>query len=679
MLIHTSTLSDRHGDTSSQNEMLAAALHYAAQGWRVIPVCRPIGDGRCNNHEYCRSPGKRPLGAEWQIRATTDTNQIREWFSCPPDCGINIGIVCGRESGIFYLDIDEHKGGDDTLDELERQYGKLPNTVDAISGRGRGKLFRYPKNRLVGNSVEVNLGPGLDVRSDGGQFVCHPSLHEIGRQYSWDGAELPTGGDVAEPPSWLVDLVAKPEVAKPVVREAIPATGGAKAALLRAAERYLLRCQPAVEGSGGDNQTFNVAGHLASFVCEDMSLTVSDAIDLMGQHFNPRCSPPWSDADLATKVHSGFTNGSPRAAKLVPLHGDDAEIEQWARSVALEPKVSSAPERPDDLIVTDWGDVTGDVEWLWQDKIPLEGLTLVAGEAGLGKSTAVLSLASLVSRGGTFPDGTSAPLCDAIVFTAEDASKIVKKRLMAQGADLARIHKIEGRLVKDRTCLFEARDIGTLEAAIARFPNTRLIIIDPIASFISGVKSHENADVRSILRPLSDFAEKHRVAMVLVCHLNKDQTKGANNRITGSGAWRDAARAAWFVVKDNADDNVRLWLPNKNNYAALGEGFVFGIDGGMVNWRGATHQKLDDVLAMTTTKTDQAEEYLRQALRDGERPCADVIEGGEAQGIAKGTLYTAKDKIGVQSRKVGVSGGWLWRLNDRTSETPPREDDDNPF
>ena len=42
--------------------------------------------------------------------------------------GANVGIATGAISGVVVLDIDPRHGGDDTLEALQAQYNKLPDT-----------------------------------------------------------------------------------------------------------------------------------------------------------------------------------------------------------------------------------------------------------------------------------------------------------------------------------------------------------------------------------------------------------------------------------------------------------------------------------------------------------------------------------------------------------------------
>jgi hypothetical protein len=96
------------------------------------------------------------------------------------------------------------------MEELERQFGELPATVEAQTGSGgRHLLFKHPGQRIP-NSAGL-LGPGLDIRGDGGYIVVPPSLHVSGRRYAWDGAQNPVHMEPSPMPTWLAKRLAHPE------------------------------------------------------------------------------------------------------------------------------------------------------------------------------------------------------------------------------------------------------------------------------------------------------------------------------------------------------------------------------------------------------------------------------------------------------------------------------------
>ena len=76
---------------------------------------------------------------------------------------------------MLVLDIDPSDGGLQSLAALERESGPLPGTARSRTGGGGVHVFfRYPPGKDVRNSAGW-LGPGLDVRGEGGYVVVPPS------------------------------------------------------------------------------------------------------------------------------------------------------------------------------------------------------------------------------------------------------------------------------------------------------------------------------------------------------------------------------------------------------------------------------------------------------------------------------------------------------------------------
>ncbi len=136
----------RQKDKESSS-MLDTALDLANKGFPVFPIEA--------NHKY------PPKIKEWQNNATTDTKQIREWWSWWPDA--NIGIHC---EDLLVVDIDPDKGGFDSLANLSTP---LPETYTVRTPSG-GLHYYYKHDGGVSNGVNV-LGPGIDIRSNRGYVL----------------------------------------------------------------------------------------------------------------------------------------------------------------------------------------------------------------------------------------------------------------------------------------------------------------------------------------------------------------------------------------------------------------------------------------------------------------------------------------------------------------------------
>jgi hypothetical protein len=79
--------------------------------------------------------------------------------------------------------------------------------------------------------------------------------------------------------------------------------------------------------------------------------------------------------------------------------------------------------------------------------VPLGKLTVLEGDPGLGKSLLTVALAAAVSTGdySRLPGGVNRPPRDVFFVTYEDGLRdTIRGRVGAAGADLSRVHVIEG-------------------------------------------------------------------------------------------------------------------------------------------------------------------------------------------------------------------------------------------
>ena len=192
------------------------------------------------------------------------------------------------------------------------------------------------------------------------------------------------------------------------------------------------------------------------------------------------------------------------------------------------------------------------IDWTWRHRITQGKLSLLAGEPGLGKSQLATKVVAIVTTGAEWPCGEGrAKAGGAIMLCAEDGmADTIVPRLSAAGADLSRVHIVSavsgGERSGHRSFNLQA-DLDLLEGCRA-FPNTRLIVIDPISSYMGKVDSHKNADVRSVLEAAGEMAARHRVALLGITHFSKGGGQKAINQFIGSIAFVAAARTAYAVM-----------------------------------------------------------------------------------------------------------------------------------
>ena len=319
------------------------------------------------------------------------------------------------------------------------------------------------------------------------------------------------------------------------------------------------------------------------------------------------------------------------------------------------------------------------VRWLWEERIPLGKLTLIAGDPGQGKSLVTMDLAARTSHGLAWPDG--APVAEpgsVLVLSAEDDPEdTIRPRLDAAGADPSRVFYCRGTVEKKKdqelaermVCL--ERDIDALGELLGRTPHPLLIIIDPISAYVGSVDDHRNSEVRALLAQLATLAREFDVAVVLVHHLNKTKSGSAIQRVMGSTAYIAAVRVAWLVAPAPDDKNRRLLTKIKSNLARDPGGLAFSIEAAKgtpkLAWEdGVVDLDANDILAAphedrTPSKKEQAERWLRELLSEGPILAVKATELARDEGIAERTLDRAKADLMVASKKDG-SGRWWWHL-----------------
>ena len=230
------------------------------------------------------------------------------------------------------------------------------------------------------------------------------------------------------------------------------------------------------------------------------------------------------------------------------------------------------------------------IEWLWQNWVAVGKVHVLAGEGGRGKSTILCDLAARTSAGNKWPDAATAGRAGSVIILAaeDDIADTLAPRLMAAGADMARVFVIQSvRDENQRRRGFSLQaDLERLENEIRNRNDIRLIIIDPVSSYLGQVDFHKNSDVRSVLEPLGEMAARMRVAIICNNHFSKGGGS-ANSRVIGSVAFVNQARAAFIVTPDEEDETRMLLIPSKMNIAPIGHGLAYRIEGCQIQFDGS--------------------------------------------------------------------------------------------
>ena len=591
-----------------ENKKLISALNYQVLGLSIIPV----------------GANKKPLfdWKQYQEKSAT-IDEINAWWTQFPNA--NPALITGKVSGVVALDIDKKYGR--TSKEFQ-----IPPTACAKSGNGGEHFFfKYP-NQNVGNGTAI-CGEGVDFRGDGGYILLDPSINEKGGVYEWI---VPIENGLAEMPEWLLNKMSPEEGLN---------------------KKWLLGKDGVSEGQRNDTAT-SMAGKILSST--DPKLWESIGWEQL-RIWNKKNTPPLSEKEIRNvweSIKNQHTKNNQQKFK-----------EKNTKGKALTRCFSNIQSVP--------------ISWLWKGRIALGKLTMIVGDPGLGKSLVTIALATHVSRGSPFPvDGSKPPIGDVVLLSAEDdPADTIKPRLEAMGADCTRIHIMEAVQEIDtegestQHIFSFKRDIKALEDLLLSLPNCRLVIIDPVSAYLDGTDSNKNSDIRGLFTPLTELASRYKIAIVLISHLNKNSGENALYRTTGSLAFIATVRSAYVGTKDKNNPERRLLMPLKNNIAKDNTGLAYSIFEAenkqpIIAWESEPVTiTADEALALPEsneerTETDEAVDFLLDLLANGAVKANEVQTKARQVGINKKPLRTAREKLGIKTKKSSAfkDGFWEWSL-----------------
>jgi hypothetical protein len=353
----------------------------------------------------------------------------------------------------------------------------------------------------------------------------------------------------------------------------------------------------------------------------------------------------------------------------------EAELLSMAATLGKKADSESSPLKPRLLRMSDVE--AKPIRWLWPNRIAAGRLSLLVGMPGVGKSYLTADMAARITTGRTWPDGSTCEPGSVLLMTAEDdPSDTIRPRLDAHGADVSRVHVLTGAYSVDADddttdLMISLGHVDIIEAALREIGDCRLVVIDPIGSFLGGrTDSHRDNEVRSVLAPIGKLAEKYGPAVLAIAHRRKSVGNVADDMALGSRAFTGLARSVWHLSRDADDATRRLLLPGKNNLAPEADGLAFCIAGspGMIWWENdPVTITADEALAKEHATKDgnhsamsEAEAWLRDSLSCGPVKAKEIKDAARRDGIADRTLDRAANSLGVVRGPGSWGGPWVW-------------------
>ena len=240
--------------------------------------------------------GKIPVNKNWvktEFNPFLDASEIKE----------NYGVVLRADDLIVDVDPRRFPEGANVIDQFAKDLGISFNDTFIVKTGGNGLhiYFKKPADIAVRNALKEY--PGIEFKSYGQQVVGAGSIHpDTGKEYQLLNKPFAP----QEAPEALLNAIKRAEIELDTNTVDF---SDSEQNILRYI-KYLQSADAAIEGQGGDTQTFKTA-------CRgrDFALSAQKTFELMAEHWNPRCVPVWELEDLKKKVDNAYTYNADKVGK----------------------------------------------------------------------------------------------------------------------------------------------------------------------------------------------------------------------------------------------------------------------------------------------------------------------------------------------------------------------------
>lgn len=190
-----------------------------------------------------------------------------------------------------------------------------------------------------------------------------------------------------------------------------------------------------------------------------------------------------------------------------------------------------------------------ETEFIIEDILPI-GLHIFCGAPKVGKSWLMLDICIKVSKGEEIWT-LKTNKCDVLYLALEDTYQRLQKRLF----------KLTNEIDSNFHISIESNKIANgltsqLEQTLKKYPDIKLIVIDTLQKVRKQNNDINYSNDYTDISLLKQFADKNKIAVILVHHLRKQDDSDVFNRISGTTGIMGSSDTTFILEKKSRDDSV---------------------------------------------------------------------------------------------------------------------------
>jgi len=545
------------------NKPVVGALLFKERGLPVFPV---------------RENDRKPAVNNWQQWAQkSSTEKIQSYGIANPMH--NWGFHC---TGYTVVDIDvkDNKQGAKSLERLQAQYEPLPKTFTVRTPSGG---LHYYYSGQTKKNTRSEIAKGIDTRTHGG-YVVIPGSRIEEKAY-----EIIEDCPIVLIPDWLQELVnAQASEKKKIDAPEIPDIDND--VHVQNAILYLQNAPACTEGD-----TYYSGEYLLQIFYElrDRGLSQDTAKDLVLEHYNKRCNPPW---DMSITEHRQHFEAKARNAYTYAQNTNIGAKTASADFTVIKNDTEDTFQGPKHI--SEYLGLAPKRRWIIEDWLPLHEVSSIYGKGGSGKSLLAMQLALSVATGQPFLGLTvTTPVPTLCVFCEDSDDELHRRKeailnspeyTFARDVEKAPVY-LWARVGKEND-IARISDTGNdvitgnfkkdLVKALENMPKGhKLLVLDTLSDIYLGNENIREQVNKFVKTHIASLLKDYDCSILILAHPSRTGSN-TGDMLSGSTAWENAVRNRLTFAQHKDYESLMILKRIKSNYAKQGEEKILEWDNG---------------------------------------------------------------------------------------------------